>query len=1084
MASNSRDETVKLKYETEGTAQVEALANAVGGVVEKSLGTETAFGFIKQHLEELTVAALALGTAMKAIQFGKESFNSVADVEASLSRVQALAAGSADQFARMDDAISEASKAVNVDGNVAASALANLASSGLDVQSAMSALVPTLQLAKIANIDVGTAANDVSVALKAFNLPASEAQHVVDLLTAASHGAAGGLTAISEATQKLAPDAKAIGLDFDQLAGILGYLTEHGISGRDALSGLRTVFQELQNPTSKLRGDLLSLGDGSADFNKAVQVLGSNTPQARDAVNGLAGSARTVVEALGGSGGALDAFTARLGTAGGEAQRVTGILDDNLNGAWNKFKLAFDDVGESLAKPVLKPFADELNKLAGDLRTFAASKDFKDIESEVATMAKNAAKALDDFLTHVDWKSFLEDGKDSIGKISDAFTHLAEVAETTATAIGKVIDGVGVAYHGAAVAIDGAVHVLAKGTDEFVSNLSLGKSKLTEFHNVLIDVADSAGEQFSKNIDATGASLESLAGTADDAAQSTNKLAQSSRDAVQPAEAHAAAAKDQANAADAAATASENLGAVLQPLPELHLQIADSTRSAGAGIRSFADDANIAYDAAEKATSGTDALKTAFATLKVSSQTELAQVALAATSAFAVIDKSLDQSVASMSDRRNAFLEMAKAQLAAVAGLDDGAQNATRYQLEAKAASLGLLDALEKLESTGKAAGDSLAKSGERIASSFAHATHQADQLDKSLAGAGDQADQLHESLAGAGGGMQDLSDDAKNAKQQIKDLAEGDGGYHDLVTALANTREGFLQVSEAAAKAFDASFLSAWNLAFDSTGANIGKTVTALNNAAVETNQKIADQRRILQEVVAQLNAIGPASNGSFGELGSDASDALLRLGLMNDQLKYGNSQFDLLGKQDLAGLQSALDAARQKVEAVAQATLDAKAKLGDMAKQLRDQLLQEQGDQAALEEERHKQKLDDLLAEAKLAGDINSADYQQAVQLEDQLHALKMQKIQDEQARQQSQAQSSTGTGSGGTHASSNNGSSTNGGSVSRSTSSAVGTAQVNHTVDINFNGTVPLSLTEPLINEIGYQVIQQLKRDAART
>lgn len=991
MASNSRDERIKYVFDTEGGDKIDAIAKSIGDVVDKSLGSETAFGFVKQHLEELTAAALALSVAAKTIEFGKESVKSVADVEASLSRVKALAAGSAEQFALMDDAINAASKAVSVDGNVAASALANLASSGLNVQDAMKALVPTLQLAKIANVDVGTAANDVAVALKAFNLPASEAQHIVDMLTAASHGAAGGLSEISNATQKLAPDAKAIGLDFDQLTGILGYLTEHGIAGRKALGGMQTVFQELQNPTSKLREELLSLGDGSSDFNKAVQVLNSNTPQAREALNGLSGSARTVIESLGSGGGALDAFTARLAQSGGEAQRVTGILDDNINGAWNKFKLAFDDVGSSLAKPVLKPFADELAKLAGDLRAFAESKDFKDIEAEVATMAKNAAKALDDFLTHVDWKSFLEGGKDAIGKVSTAFNNLATTAGAAATAIGKVMDGLGVAYHGAAVAIDGAVNVAAKGIDGLSAAATGGASNLTAFHDVLTDVAESAGEQFSKNIAATGASFKSLAGSTEDAAKSTDKLAQSSRDAVHPAEAHAAAAKDQASAADDSAKASENLGSALKPLPSLHAQTADAARSASAGIQSFADQISHAYDSAQKMAAGSDALRTAFSALRITSQSDLEQTALAATTAFATIDKSLDQSVASMADRQNAFLAMAKAQLAAVANLDEGARASTQYQLESKAAALGLLDALEKLEGAGQAAGDAVAGGANRGAAA----------LRGEASAASDLTSQTH--------GLSAAFGDAAAQCDHFNSI--GEQGFADLAQGIAAARQGFLNLSDSAAKFYDSVLKGSFEMGHSDDGSGFDRVARAMQDALNRTNKEIAANRDQLNGMIADMNNLGTQSGSAFGNVSQNAAGAAAEAQNLADQIKNGTFQLGLLGKADLSKLEAAADAAAQRMRALADAEKQAKDSFDAMAQSAQDALDQETGNQAALEDRRHEKVLKDLYAAAEKAGQLNSQEYSDSVNAENKLHDLKLKNIKAEQDARAGKANSSSG-------------------------------------------------------------------------
>src|SRR6185369_16502844 len=172
--------------------------------------------------------------------------------------------------------------------------------------------------------------------------------------------------------------------------------------------GLRAVFQELQEPASKLRGELRVLGDDTGDFDKAIAALTANTPRANQALLTLNGPSRTLVETLGQAGPeALAKFNAGLQQTEGVAERAAKILDDNLKGASTRFSLAIEQIGEKLAKPVLEPFKQELEKLAGELNKFADSPDFKDIEKQVGEMAKNAATAIDKLIHGIDWKSFL-----------------------------------------------------------------------------------------------------------------------------------------------------------------------------------------------------------------------------------------------------------------------------------------------------------------------------------------------------------------------------------------------------------------------------------------------------------------------------------------------------------------------------------------------------------------------------------------------------------------------------------------------------------------------------------------------------
>lgn len=1046
MAGNSRDEKIKYVFETDGAEKLGAIEKTLGGIAEKSLGTETAFSFVKQHLEELTVAAMALGAAFKGIEFGKESIANAAAAEASLSRLRAVAGDVATQFTGMDDALSKAAQSVNVDTQTSVAGLTALLGAGLQLKDGMDALVPTLQLAKIANVDVGTAAETVAKTLAAFNLPASAAQKVVDELATASHGAAGGLSAMSEATSRLAPDAKAIGLSFEDLAGIVGTLGQRGITGKQAMSGLRDIFQELQDPTSKLRLTLSALGDDSADFGHALTTLSSGSPRAQEALLGLNGSARSVIQSLGADGPqAIERFVAGLNNASGSASKTAHALDDNLSGAWKKFGLSVDDIGEKLAKPVLTPFKEELEKLADALTKFADSPDFKEIEEQIGVMAKNAAKALDDFLKNVDWKTFLADGKATLSGLAEGFEGVASKASAAASAIGTAFNIIDGAYQALGVAIDGAVHVAAKGIDG-LAQVSMGATyRMSELHNVMQDVADTAGDQMVERMDKLGNIMGTAADATDKATGSTARNATATKQATAEAAAHTAATAADADAQKQAASAADAAALAQQKAAQETKKTAAAAAEAAEALKPLADRLRDFEASGERAASAAGAIKSAFATLRIVSQADLEATATAAAKAFGTIDAASDNTARGLADKQNAFIAYAKAALAASANLDEGTRASTQYMLESKAASLGVLDALKKMEQAGKRAGDSVSDGAERGASA----------LRDEAAAAGEAA-----------GAIEDAGDRTRDM------AADGGESLANLTQAMADTRAAFLAISEAAAKAFDARLLSDWNLAFDSTGANLGKTVEAMNNAAAQTSKEIEAQRGQLQGMIDSITA------GS--KMSISAIDGMI------ESIKNGTYQFGILGKQDLAPLLAALDAAKQKTEAAERAAAEAAQRFDQLAQSIHDQLLQERGDEAALEDERHKNQMQ-ALADAAAAGKIDQAKYQQAVADENALHDLKMKHMQEQQQQEKAAAKSSGGAGGGSSSgAGSSSGTSRNDGGSSGA-ASAGGAAAVSGGVPmtINYPGrTLYLTLGTPAQADGLEGLIQEIARQRANS
>jgi TP901 family phage tail tape measure protein len=1068
MASNSRDEKIRYVYETDGAEKLGAIEKTLGDIAEKSIGMETAFGFVKQHLEELTLAALALSAAFKGIEFGKESLKNAEDVESSLSRVRALAKDGADAFGEMDDAVEKAARAVNVSTQESASGLAALVSTGMSAKDAMEALVPTLQLAKIAQIDVGQASQIVTQNLQAFNLPASDAQKIVDQLTEASHGAAGGLGAMSATLAQLAPDAKALGLSFSDTVSVLGVLNDKGVDATKSVRGLRTVFQELQNPASNLRQELFALGDGTGDFSTAITTLNSGTPRAQQALLSLSGTARTLVQALGEAGpGAISAFNAKLQETGGLADRVAKALDDNLRGASQRFGFAIESIGEKLAKPVLAPFADELEKLAGELNKFADSSDFTEIQAQIGEMARSAAAALDKFVHGIDWKTFLSDAKGALAGVVDGMKSVAESASTIASAVGKTAAAVGSAWNTAAAGVHTAAGVIsgaagmvvskvgdaAGAVQELTGSVNDGENAVQLFGAALTAASDDNLQAVIPSLKAAGSDIAYIADASDDAATATQAHGAAASEAAPKIEGHA-------KASEKSAAASENLTQHLGLVPEylektagaaeatipflakvsdeaIHLgggALQDARKALADTAKAFAElqrdssatpqaieaarqafiaasaDLERLQSSAQGAIVGLGQFDAEMKRLGITSQQSLGETANNLESLFNRATAASDGSAASIADLQNIFLRYAQARLAATAQLDEGAKAAAQSEIEAKAASLGLADALppaiQKMLD--------LADSAQTASGEFDHVKNKTEAAKAAL-----------DDLAG---GAKGAGDAAKDAGDNVKDMAGGGGeSLANLDNALQNTRQGFLGVSEAAAKAFDAKLLSDWNLAFDSTGVNLGKTVIAMNNAAAQTRAQIDADR---DQLKAMADTIASSTNMS-----TQAIDDMVAA------IKNGTYHFGILGQQDLAPLLDALDKAKQKTEAAEQAAAAAASRFDQLAQSIHDQLLEEQGDQQALEDERHKNQLQ-ALADAAAAGKIDGAKYAQAVSDENALHDLKMRHLQEEQQKQDQQQQKSgggssssggSGSGSGGGSSSSSNASNSGGGVVS---------------------------------------------------
>ena len=138
----------------------------------------------------------------------------------------------------------------------------------------------------------------------------------------------------------LAPVAAGLGVSVEEAAAAVAALSDAGIQGSSAGTGLRRVLSSLESPTSQAVG---ILGE-----------LGLTSEQVRVSQVGLTGALRALAQAGIDTGTALELFgdrggpafevlsssiprvvelNAALGDAGGTAARIATVMDQNLNGA-------------------------------------------------------------------------------------------------------------------------------------------------------------------------------------------------------------------------------------------------------------------------------------------------------------------------------------------------------------------------------------------------------------------------------------------------------------------------------------------------------------------------------------------------------------------------------------------------------------------------------------------------------------------------------------------------------------------------------------------------------------------------------
>lgn len=355
-------------------------------------------------------------------------------------------------------------------------------------------------------------------------------------------------------------------------------------------------------------------------------------------------------------------------------------------------------------------------------------------------------------------------------------------------------------------------------------------------------------------------------------------------------------------------------------------------------------------------------LNDAYTTLGVTSAAALEKQAEAAKKAYAAIASSSGK----LEDQKAAFLAYAEAQLKA----DHANGRFSNGAIMAQAMSLGLTEQVKAMAETIKTAG--------------AEALITADAL-RDLAGV--QVQQQTQ----AEGALRYQSKSNKEQLQNIENLQKGTRSATGTMVEFANK---VVSANDLASLSLDQ--LKQKQAEYQNIIERSREYLHKSNDewwadqvrqqlVANETNQRIAVQLYRIKELTEQLQAAEAPSL----DLIANAERALSSMGSLD--------------KATLSGLRSALDAAKQKMEALSDAAEDTLGSLQDELDQYNDNL-------AAVEERRYQNQLADLeakLAEARAANNDEAvASYQQAIKLADQLHQKKLQDIAAEKAAKAQEA------------------------------------------------------------------------------
>ena len=304
------------------------------------------------------IAALGVGAVMAAANFEK-----------SMNKVKAVTGSTGKEFEDLNEQALLLGSTTQFSASEAAQAMGFLGQAGFEANEIMEAMPATLSLAAAGGLELAQAADIASNILSGFGAEASELGYFADVMAKGFTSSNTSLEGLGNAMAMVAPVASGFGISLEETTAAIGKLSDAGIQGESAGTGLRGILATLSSKAKQLginvfdaSGKMLPLRDTL----KQIEDKGLSTAKIMEIFGKKAGPSMLALLKVGSKG--LQDFTKDLENSGGTAEEIAAVQLEGLTGDMTMLKSAVEGVAiqfGSKLSPVISSIAKKFTELAG-----------------------------------------------------------------------------------------------------------------------------------------------------------------------------------------------------------------------------------------------------------------------------------------------------------------------------------------------------------------------------------------------------------------------------------------------------------------------------------------------------------------------------------------------------------------------------------------------------------------------------------------------------------------------------------------------------------------------------------------------
>lgn len=314
-----------------GAAQYKNATDKVQSSAQKAANANAKF---QQQLNYAKVALLAFGAVA-----ARQVVSNITEYTSALSSAAAVTKATAAEMKQIEAVTRRLGATTMFSASQAAEGVKFLGMAGFETNEIIAALPATLDLAAAASLGMGQAADIASNIMSGFNIEASRMTEVADVLASVAASANTDVTQMGDAMKYVGPIANSLGISMQDTAAAVGVLSNAGIQGSMAGTGLKTALSGLLNPSKQAQQAIAELGLTVEQLNpqthslqEVIKTLANAGLDAEKAFTIFGQRGATAMIALTDNVPDLERLTKATNNASGEAARMAKIMKDNLGG--------------------------------------------------------------------------------------------------------------------------------------------------------------------------------------------------------------------------------------------------------------------------------------------------------------------------------------------------------------------------------------------------------------------------------------------------------------------------------------------------------------------------------------------------------------------------------------------------------------------------------------------------------------------------------------------------------------------------------------------------------------------------------